>query len=299
MRTRLALGFLILTATPVVAEDTAAVDKLVADALKEMHNKAADVYNGGDPNGCYRMFQGGLITVRPILAHRPEVQRIIEQGLQSADQQAAIALRARVLHDTIEAVRAKLKPPTAAKPADASGTPTQSLPQPQPATPPSPPPAAPGPMLPMGPITAAAPPVPAAAPPVVAPAAVGDKLWKRLGEEENVNKIVADFLKRALNDEKVNFTRGNKYPLDALKEAELKQKLVAYISDISGGTVVGTSNRSMADVHKGMNLTSAEFDLVAGYFKTALEQNNVAPADVEEVMRKVNATKKDIVAGGS
>ena len=28
-----------------------------------------------------------------------------------------------------------------------------------------------------------------------------------------------------------------------------------------------------------------------------MEKNKVAPADVEDVMRKVNATKKDIVAG--
>jgi truncated hemoglobin YjbI len=266
-------------AAPAIAQDAAALDRLVADALKEMHNKAADLYNGGDPNGCYRMFQGGLITVRPLLAHRPDVQLLIDQGLQAADRQAAIALRARGLHDTIEAIRGKLKPPAAPKPADPGGTPTPSLPQPT-VLPPSPPP---GPMLPMAPTSPA-------------PAAAADKLWKRLGGEDNVNKIVDDFFKRALIDEKVNFTRGKKYPLDAQKEAELKQKFVAYISDISDGTVVRTAPRSMADVHKGMNITAAEFDALAGWLKTAMEMNKVAPADVEEVMRKVNATKKDIVS---
>jgi truncated hemoglobin YjbI len=286
MRTRWALGFLLFAATPVLAQDTAGLDKLVGDALKEMHNKAADLYNGGDPNGCYRMFQGGLITVRPLLAHRPDLQQLIDQGLQAADRQAAIALRARGLHDTIETVRTKLKPPAASKPADPGGTPTPSLPQPTPIPPSIPPAAPPGPSLPMP---------PAPAPPVVA----ADKLWKRLGGEENVNKIVDDFLKWALNDEKVNFTRGKKYPLDAQKEAELKQKFVAYISDLSEGTVVRASTRSMADVHKGMNITDAEFEALAGWLKTAMEKNKVAPADVEEVMRKVNATKKDIVSGGS
>jgi truncated hemoglobin YjbI len=286
------LALALFAAPPVAAEDTAALDKLIGDGLKEMHNKAADLYNGGDPNGCYRMFHGGLLTVRPLLAHRPDVQQLIDQGLQAADHQAAVALRAKGLHETIEAVRTKLKPPAGPKPADAggsdprAGTPTPSLPQPTPGPPPTPPPAPPGPSLPMG---------PAAAQPV---AATGT-LWKRLGDEENVNKIVGDFLTWAVNDEKVNFTRGNKYPLDPRKEAELKQKLVAYVSDISGGTVVGPSSRSMADIHKGMNITGAEFDALAGYLKTSLEKNKVAPADVEEVMRKVDATKKDIVAGGN
>lgn len=288
MRTMVAL-FILFVATPVLAQDAAALDRLVAQSLKEMHNKAADLYNNGDPNGCYRMFQGGLIAIRPLLAHRPELQQVIDQGLQAADQQAAIALRAKGLHDTIETVRIKLKPPATLKPADAAGTPTQSLPQPTavvpqpaPVVPPSP---APGPSLPAAP--------PAASP----PAAASDKLWKRLGGEENVNKIVADFLKWAVNDEKVNFTRGGKYPLDDQKLADLRQKFVAYISDISGGPIVGTSTRSMSEVHKGMNITDAEFAALVGWLKTALEKNNVAPADVEEVLRKVNATKKEILGG--
>ncbi len=289
MRT-LGVLLMFLAAIPAQAQDPAALDKLVAEALKEMHNKAADLFNGGDPNGCYRMFQGGLITVRPLLAHRPDLQQAIDQGLQAADRQAAVALRAKGLHETIETIRAKLKPPAGPKPPDPTGTPTPSLPQPtpMPIVPPSPPPSAPpGPSLPIA---------PPAAPPQ---AAAAEKLWKRLGGEDNVNKIVGDFLKFALNDEKVNFTRGQKYPIDAQKAADLKQKFVAYISDISGGPIVGTSTRSMAEVHKGMNITEAEFDALAGWLKTAMEKNNVVPADVEEVMRKVNATKKDIVAGGS
>src|SRR5262245_13628348 len=90
--------------------DPAALDKLLYDALKEMHNRAADLYNGGDPNGCYRMFQGGLLMARPLLAHRPDVQQLIDQGMQNADRQASIPQRARVLHETIEAARGKIKP---------------------------------------------------------------------------------------------------------------------------------------------------------------------------------------------
>src|SRR3954469_26045573 len=117
MRTRWALGAVVFAlAAPAVAQDTAALDKLLCDALKEMHNKAADLYNAGDHNGCYRLFQGGLLTARPLLAHRPDVQRAIDDGLAAAERQASIPLRARQLHETIEAVRTRLKPP--AKPAD-------------------------------------------------------------------------------------------------------------------------------------------------------------------------------------
>ena len=128
--------------------------------------------------------------------------------------------------------------------------------------------------------------------------AAADTLWKRLGEENGVIKIVDDLVNLAGADPRVDFTRGGKFKLDKQKEAELKQRFVAYVSTISDGNVVPTSTRSMADVHRGMNITAAEFDAFVGLLKTSLEKNNVAARDVDEVLKKVNATKKDIVPGG-
>ncbi|HEY1376832.1 MAG TPA: group 1 truncated hemoglobin [Gemmataceae bacterium] len=282
-----------LIAAPLAAQDTAAIDRLLADGLKDMHNKAADLYNAGDPNGCYQMFRGGLYTARPLLAHRPDVQQLIDQGLQAAERQASIALRAKQLHETIEAIRTKLKPPTAAKPADPVTPPANPLPtSPTPVgtpAPSTPPPMPPGPSLPMtgGTSPPPAPPAPAA----------GDTLWKRLGGDDGVTKIVDDWLTWAFIDPKVNFTRGDKFKFDKQKEADLKQKFVGYISSIADGTVVPTTSRSLADAHKGMGITGAEFDAFVGLLKTALEKNNVAARDVDELLRRVNATKKDLVGG--
>src|SRR5262245_41921564 len=91
--------------------DKAAQDKALFNALKELHNRAADLYNQGDANGCYRMFQGGLILARPLLAHRPDVQKAVDDGMQEADRLASIPHRAVALHKTIEKVRDMLKPP--------------------------------------------------------------------------------------------------------------------------------------------------------------------------------------------
>jgi hypothetical protein len=280
---RWALGAVILVlAGPATGQDTAALDKLLCDALKEMHNKAADLYNGGDPNGCYRVFQGGLHTARPLLTHRPDVQRLIDDGMAAAERMASVPLRARQLHDTIEAVRTKLKP---AKTADVGTPPAAPMPPVAPAPTP-PPPAAPS--LPMNPI--GTPPAP--------PVAVTDTLWKRLGGEDGVNKIVDDWITWALVDPKIDFTRGGKIKLDKMKEAELKQRFVAFLSAITpGGTVVPTSTRTMADVHKDMAITGPQFEAFVGQLKSALEKNNVTARDVDEVLKRVNETRKDIVPG--
>jgi truncated hemoglobin YjbI len=47
-----------------------------------------------------------------------------------------------------------------------------------------------------------------------------------------------------------------------------------------------------------MNITAAEFDAFLGCLKTALEMNKVSPQDVQALMQKIGATKKDIVPGG-
>ena len=90
--------------------DVKAFDKLVIDALRDIHNKGADLYNGSkDFYGAYRLYQGSLETVRPLLAHRPEAQKLIDTGLAAADKEADPARRAFLLHDTIEGVRKNLK----------------------------------------------------------------------------------------------------------------------------------------------------------------------------------------------
>ena len=73
-------------AKPVV--DPKAFDKLVVDALKEVHNRGADLYNvGKDFAGAYRMYEGGLIAVRPLLGHRPDEQKAIDEGLAAAEKE--------------------------------------------------------------------------------------------------------------------------------------------------------------------------------------------------------------------
>jgi hypothetical protein len=122
-RSYAALLLATLVASPVLAQepklpDVKAFDKLVVDTLRDVHNLGADLYNEKkQPEAAYRMYQGALITVRPLLAHRPAAQKIIDDGFAAADKEPVIALKAFKLHETIEGVRSYLKNPDA-KPKD-------------------------------------------------------------------------------------------------------------------------------------------------------------------------------------
>ena len=94
------------------------LDGQLVEMLRDVHNRGAELYNGGDVAGCYRMFQGALMAVRPALALHPELQKTIDAGLAGADRNPRIDQRAFALHDLIEKVRAELKGGTAAKSAE-------------------------------------------------------------------------------------------------------------------------------------------------------------------------------------
>ncbi|MBY0512639.1 MAG: carboxypeptidase-like regulatory domain-containing protein [Gemmataceae bacterium] len=90
--------------------DAKAFDKLVVDTLREVHDRGADLYNTRkDYAGAYRLYEGSLRTVRPMLAHRPDAQKIIDGGLAAAEKEPDPAGRAYLLHKAIEDVRANIR----------------------------------------------------------------------------------------------------------------------------------------------------------------------------------------------
>lgn len=254
-------------------------EQQLSDALRDMHNKAADLFNvNKDYAGAYRMFQGGLYVARPMLQSRPDVQQLLDQGLQEAERTASMPERAMRLHRAIEDMRAKLRPAAEQKPADPKS------------------PAAPAPAPPLNstpnPNTPAAPPNNPFPPPPNLPTT--QSLWKRLGSEDGVKKIVDKFTTLVILDPKIDFTRGDKFKFDAKGEEALKAKLVAYISSISDGTIPYTG-KSMAEAHKGMAITAEQFDALVGSLRLAMRQNSVFESDIDELMKKIEATRGDIV----
>jgi hemoglobin len=245
--------------------DKSSLDRQLSDALRDMHNRAADLFNTTkDYNGAYRMFQGGLYVVRPMLNHRADVQQVLDQGMQEAERLASLPDRAMRLHKTIEDIRAKLRSPADVK----SGEPKSVLPITPPTNSPPPP-------------TNPSPPAPATA----------LTLWQKLGGEERLKKVADNFVTLVITDGKIDFTRGGIFRVD---EEAFKTKLVAFISSISEGPIKYTG-KSMAEAHKGMAITTAQFDTLAASLRVALKGNAIAESDIEELMKKVEATRADIV----
>lgn len=117
------------------------IDRQLYESLREAHDKGADLYNKGEPNDCYRMFQGALITARGLLGHHPELQKLITDGMTTADREESITRRAFLHHELIEKVRGELRggkksdvltiPPREVKP-EVKAKPIEPKPEPKP-----------------------------------------------------------------------------------------------------------------------------------------------------------------------
>lgn len=113
MRYLLTLALLGGMAAAVMAEDAVpATNKRVAEALLEIHEVGRQLYNDGDYAAGYRMYQGGLMVTRRMLADRSDLQKLIADGMAAADRMPSVDRRAFRLHELIEVVRIELARPS-------------------------------------------------------------------------------------------------------------------------------------------------------------------------------------------
>jgi hypothetical protein len=106
MRYLLTLAFVGGLASVARPEDRS---RQVAEALLEIHENGRTIYNNNDDyTGAYRLYQGGLMVARKMLADRPDLQKLITDGLSAADRQPTMDRRAYKLHELIETVRNEL-----------------------------------------------------------------------------------------------------------------------------------------------------------------------------------------------
>lgn len=90
--------------------ETRATDRIVYLVLKDVANRGADLFNKeNDWTGCYRIYEGGLLTVKPFLAHRPDLQKAIDDGIADAEMRDQVIQRAFALRKVIDSIREDLK----------------------------------------------------------------------------------------------------------------------------------------------------------------------------------------------
>ena len=87
------------------------LDQRVYKILAEVIDQGADLYNPpkADQNGCYRIYEGALIALRPLVEHHPEWQDAIKKGLDEARLEPNPGKAAHRLRKVIDQMRTEAK----------------------------------------------------------------------------------------------------------------------------------------------------------------------------------------------
>jgi hemoglobin len=237
--------------------DEKAQSQRLVKILTDVTNEGVELYNTGDPAGCYRTFRALLLTVKPLLEGHKDLQDAIDRGLTEANRMQRMDARAYALRATLDEVRETLagkrkpeeKKPEDKKPEDKK--PEEKKPEEKKPT----------------------------------------TLWDRLHGEEGVSKIVDELMEKAGSDPKVDITRDGKYKIN---HEQFKKQMIDWFSQQAGGPFKYTG-KSMKEVHKGMGITNEQFNATVDDLKAVLNQNKVAAPDVKTILNVVEATRKDIV----
>lgn len=94
----------------------------LVDSLRDVINTGAELFNThGDYAGCYRVYQGGLLSIKAFLT--PDLQKKIDQAIAKAERMPRFSDRAFELRTVIDEIRAQSKggPATASKKSEKAG----------------------------------------------------------------------------------------------------------------------------------------------------------------------------------
>jgi hemoglobin len=240
MRARIVLAMMVLAGSVGLTRadekplDRADLDKRIVLTVYDSAVLGTKLFND-DKNheGCFRLYQGTLMAVQPLLDHRPKLQASVKTQLEKAKGMKAVE-GATLLRVALDEIQKEIAPGKMEK---------------------------------------------------------TTTLWERLGGEAGVRKIVKDFMLVAIEDPKVNRPFGKK--VDPKVIAHLEQMLVEWIGEKSGG--LKYTGKSMKDAHKGMEITTAEFDAGGKIMEATLKKNKVSDEDIATIMKVFEAERGNIV----
>ena len=133
-------------------------------------------------------------------------------------------------------------------------------------------------------------------------------LYDRLGAQNGISNIVADFLPRALQDPRVNWqrkgvTRGgfsvhrgqSETWSDSPDNVRQAAKHITQFLCLATGGPANYEGKEMKSTHAEMHISNAEFDATVGDLKASLDRLKTPNKEQKELLAIVESTRTEIV----
>jgi hemoglobin len=118
-------------------------------------------------------------------------------------------------------------------------------------------------------------------------------LYERLGKVEAITLVTDKFLTYVVADNRINASFAETVK-DTYRTQLLRANLIDQISAAAGGPAL-YKGKSMAESHKGMNITEAQFNALVEDLGKALTDYKVPTAEQTELVNILAPLKSDIV----
>jgi hemoglobin len=116
-------------------------------------------------------------------------------------------------------------------------------------------------------------------------------LYERLGGRHPIKLVVDDFVANLVADTRVNARFKDMKPADVER---FKTNAADQVCEAAGGPC-SYLGKDMKTVHKGMNITEAEWNSTIEDLVKALDKHKVGATEKNELLGALGAMKKDIV----
>jgi len=129
---------------------------------------------------------------------------------------------------------------------------------------------------------------------IKAPASKEKNLYERLGGVDAIALVVDDFVNNLAANPVINGNAAVKTALGKVSVPGLKFKLIAQISDASGGPYK-YFGRTMKEAHTGMKITEKEWDETVKLLKGSLDKFHVPSKEQSDLIGAIAPMHDDIV----
>jgi hemoglobin len=135
---------------------------------------------------------------------------------------------------------------------------------------------------------------------------VKKSLFERLGGETGVKAIVDDFVTRAMNDPRVNWTRKGveggsilhhhsvEWNATPANVEQMKKHIAQFLSLATGGPT-HYDGKEIKNAHADMKISNAEFDAAVGDLKATLDKLSIGTEEQKELLAIIESTRPQIV----
>ena len=119
-------------------------------------------------------------------------------------------------------------------------------------------------------------------------------LYERLGGLKGITMVVDDFINRLVANKTLNKNPAINAGRKSSPAPYLKYQVSEMVCQVTGGPCKYTG-KAMKESHSHLNISEAEWSVMASEFKKSLDKFKVPAAEQKELFEIVGTTKGDIV----